>query len=122
MNRILLFSVVLLGCSPAAMAAPITFSIDPASPAIDGNITPDDILQPGPSVYRHGTSLGLQDGFFGGVFDNLDALSYGRDPIVNPLFFSVDRVAVGLPGSAVNSQAAPGSEEAAGDVYRALPP
>jgi hypothetical protein len=98
------------------------FSLDPASPAIDGNITPDDVLTPGPAVFIQGSSLGLQDSFFTGVFDNLEALSFGKDPIRNPLFFSVDRVAVGLPGTAVFLQAQPGVEEAHGDVYVSLPP
>jgi hypothetical protein len=107
-----------------ASAAPVEtkFSIDPASPTIDGDITPDDVLEPGPVVHTQGTALGLRDNFFSGDFDNLNALSYGRDPIQNPLYFSVDRVAVGLPGSAVHSQAQPGVEEASADVYRALPP
>lgn len=101
------------------------FSIDPASPSINGDITPDDILIPGlagPTVFIQGSSLGLQDDFFNGVYDNLDALSFGKDPITSPVYFSVDRLAVGLPGSAVNTQAQPGVESAAGDVYRALPP
>lgn len=101
------------------------FSIDPASPSINGDITPDDILVPGPTgpiVFTQGRTLGLQDDFLGGNFDNLDALSYGQDPIIKPVYFSVDRVAVVLPGSAVYDQAEPGVESAAGDVYRSLPP
>ena len=107
-----------------AGAGPILpkFSLDPASPSIDGSITPDDVLSAGPTVHTHGTALGLQDSFFTGFFDALDALSYGRDPLITPLYFSVDRVAVGTPGSAVNMEAAPGVEEAHGDVFRALPP
>lgn len=98
------------------------FSVDPASPSIDGAITPDDVLVPGPAVFIEGTDLGLVDDFFSGLFDNLNALSFGKDPIRTPLFFSVDRVAVGLPDTDVFSEAAPASEEAAGDVYRSLPP
>jgi hypothetical protein len=107
-----------------AGAAPIglIFSIDPASPSVDGSITPDDLLHQGPVVHTPGTALGLFDEFFLGFFDNLDALSYGRDPIRNPLLFSVDRVAVGLPGTDVYAQAQPGVESAAGDVYRMAPP
>jgi hypothetical protein len=100
----------------------ITFSIDPASPSINGNITPDDILVRGPLVIVQGTSLGLYDHFHLGQFDNLDALTYGKDPIRGPVYFSVDRVAVGLPGTAVFDQAKPGVESAAGDVFMALPP
>ena len=99
-----------------------TFSVDPASPAIDGSLTPDDVLEPDPSIFIPGTNLGLTDDFFNGLFDNLNALSYGRDPIQNPLYFSVDRVAIGLPETDVNSQAQPGAEEAHGDVYKTLPP
>src|SRR6266545_4794215 len=88
-------------------ATAINFAVDPASPSINGNITPDDVLLPGPAVFIQGRNLGLQDSFFTGFFDNLDALSYGQDPIRNPLFFSVDRVAVGLPGSDVNLLAQP---------------
>ncbi|MBW2646675.1 MAG: hypothetical protein JRE23_10935 [Deltaproteobacteria bacterium] len=79
------------------------------------------MLKNGPVVHTEGSSLGLKDG------DNLNALSYGQDPITRPpdkipLYFSVDRVAVGLPGSDVHDQAKPGVEEAAGDVYTTLPP
>ena len=107
-----------------AGAGPIQpkFSLDPASPSINGSLTPDDVLTPGPTVHTHGAALGLQDSFFTGFFDALDALSYGRDRLTGPLYFSVDRVAVGVPGSAVRAEAAPGVEEAHGDVFRALPP
>ncbi|HJW30324.1 MAG TPA: hypothetical protein VJ508_13925 [Saprospiraceae bacterium] len=98
------------------------FSIDPASPAINGNITSDDVLRAGPTVLTQGRDLGLQDDFFSGFYDNLDALSYGKDPIVRPVYFSVDRVAVGLPGSAVYEYAQPGVESAHGNIYQSLPP
>lgn len=128
-KAIFLILIGLLFYPLATQAVTITpkFSIDPASPSIDGNITPDDVLQTGPVVLTQGSSLGLQDSFSLGEFDNLNALSYGRDPVTRPgtqipVYFSVDRVAVGLPGSAVNQQAQPGVESAAGDVFRALPP
>jgi hypothetical protein len=107
-----------------ATAGPILpkFSLDPASPSINGSVTPDDVMIAGPTVHTHGTALGLQDSFFSGVFDALDALSYGVDPLIAPLYFSVSRVAVGASGSAVRTEAAPGVEEAHGDVFRALPP
>jgi hypothetical protein len=54
-----------------------------------------------------------------GFFDNLDALSYGQDPIRARVYFSVDRVAVGSPGTAVFDQAT--DAEAAGDVFVSLP-
>jgi len=125
MKRILFASLVLALLTPVIAGAVLIdpkFSIDPASPAIDGNITPDDVLKTGPVIHTQGTALGLIDDFFGGFFDNLNALSYGQDSIMNPLYFSVDRVAVGLPGTDVNAQAQPGVEEAHGDVYKALPP
>jgi hypothetical protein len=117
----LLFGVLLGSIAPANAQTFPTFSVDPASPAIKDNLTPDDILETGPKVFIEGRDLGLEDDFFNGYFDNLNALSYGRDPIWNPLYFSVDRVAIGLPGTDVNSQAQPDGE-AAGDVYITLPP
>ncbi len=125
MKKVIFVIFVIVILNPLiAGAVPIVpkYSIDPASPAIDGNISPDDVLKTGPVVHTEGSSLGLQDDFFSGVYDNLNALSYGQDPIKNPLFFSVDRVAVGLPGSDVHDQAKSGVEEAAGDVYTTLPP
>lgn len=122
---LILIVVVFYPITTQAITIPPKFSLDPASPSINGDITPDDILVSGPTgpiVFTQGRTLGLQDDFFGGNFDNLDALSYGQDPIIKPVYFSVDRVAVGLPGSAVYDQAKPGVESAAGDVYRALPP
>ncbi|NNM01167.1 MAG: PEP-CTERM sorting domain-containing protein [Gammaproteobacteria bacterium] len=80
------------------------------------------MLTTGPVVETHGAALGLADDFFSGLFDNMNALSYGRDPIRNPLLFSVDRVAIGAPGTAVAAEAAPGLEDAAGDVFQANPP
>ena len=102
------------------------FSIDPASPTIAGGITPDDVLVPGPAISIAGSSLGLADNFVGGIFDNLNALSFGRNPITRefissvPLIFSVDRVAVGQPGSAVEAQSLLG--DAAADIFRSPPP
>ena len=125
MKKVVFVTFVIIILNPLIAGAVLIepkFSIDPASPAIVGNITPDDVLKTGPVVHTEGLSLGLKDNFFSGDFDNLNALSYGQDPIMNPLFFSVDRVAVGLPGSDVYSQAQPGVEEAAGDVYTTLPP
>lgn len=123
----MLSGIGLASISQAAVTDP-HFSIDPASPSIDGNITPDDVLRSAPAIVRNGRDLGLSDDFFGGIYDDLNALSYGQDPISRPsepaneVFFSVDRVAVGAPGSDVFSQAAPGVEEAHGDVFKSLPP
>ena len=127
MNRRYPASIILIALSTSVSYAGVIdphFAIDPASPSIDGNITPDDVLRTGPAVLQQGTGLALQDDFFSGFFDNLNALSYGQDPVTRPppgrdlpIYFSVDRVAVGVPGSAVHTEAAPGSEEAAGDVF-----
>lgn len=101
----------------SASAINPSFSIDPASPSNIGAITPDDVLKSGPVVYIDGTTLGLKNNLLGGDFEVLNAISYGKDPITEELYFSVDRVAVGKPSTAVHSEAAPGSEEASGDVF-----
>ena len=119
------------------------YSIDAASPVIErpnnadeppdnrepqDNITPDDVLTTGPTVFINGESLGLEDNFYGGRFDNLDALSFGleripdRPPAMPSIFFSVDRVAVGSTETDVNREARPGREDAAGDIFEAAPP
>lgn len=123
MKKAALLGIALVSLlSVTARAQDPRFSIDPASPAVNGGITPDDVLRRGPVIFTPGTALGLLDGFANGVFDNLDALSYGQDPIRNPLYFSVDRVAVGVAGTDVFDQAAPALAEAAGDVFVSLPP
>jgi hypothetical protein len=117
---IYLFWGLLFGnVAPSYAVALINFSLDPASPTIDGNITPDDVLNSVPEVAIQGSSLGLQDDFPNGLFDNLNALSYGRDFIGGPLFFSVDRLAMGSVGSAVKTESL--RSEAAGDVYISFP-
>jgi hypothetical protein len=116
----LFWGLLLSHIAPAEAVAQTNFSLDPASGAIDGNLTPDDVLEPGPTVSIQGDSLGLEDEFFSGFYDNLNALSYGRDPIQNPLYFSVDRLALGLPNTAVFLESLAG--EAAGDVFQTLPP
>ena len=131
MKAVLSLALALLLLS-SARGATIQFSVDPASPAIDGIIlTPDDIFEPGApllNIATEGSDLGLADDFlgvFGGSFDNLNALSYGNDRIptdssLASLFFSVDRVAVGLPGTDVEAQAQPGAADAAGDIFLAV--
>ena len=118
----------LLGLAAVNGAVSATdFSIDPASPAIDGVVTPDDVLTPGPAVFLPGTDLALQDSFATGQFDNLNALSYGQKLLTalpgqsSIVRFSVDRVSRGIVGSDVWQDAQPGVEEAAGNVYEALP-
>ncbi|MDF1554057.1 MAG: PEP-CTERM sorting domain-containing protein [Deferrisomatales bacterium] len=112
---IILLALALLPCRATA----VSFSLDPASPSIDGNATPDDILLGGSGVHVQGSNLGLAADLFWGFYDNLDALSYGADPLGEPLLFSVDRLAVGLPGTAVGAEA--GSLEASGDIFRNSP-
>lgn len=57
---------------------------------------------------------------------DINAGSFGRDDVpaviggAIPIYFSVDRVAVGGGGSAVNANAQPGIESAHGDVYTTL--
>ena len=103
-------------------ASDLRFSIDPASPSANGSLTPADVLAPGPAVVTRGQDLGLHNDFASGTFDNLADFSYGRDPTRNPLYFSVDRVAVGLPGSAVRAENTPDLGSAAPSVFVALPP
>lgn len=83
------------------------FSIDPASPLV---FSAADVLTRGPTILQGATSLGLI------ADDNVNSLSFGRDLISRQLFFSVDRVTVGLPGTAVFSQLF-GSGSAAPDVF-----
>jgi len=127
MKKFTLSAVILALVSPLSVQATsldtVKFSIDPASPANKGSITPDDVLKAGPVVYTPGSSLGLKDNFASGEYDNLDALSYGQDGFGSPpetkLYFSVDRVAVGRQGTAVYEQAQ--QQEAAGDVFFTIP-
>jgi hypothetical protein len=112
----------------------ITFSLDPASESLELSpppppspppvpptasplISPDDVLKSGPTIQFDGSILGLNGSFPFGSYDNLNALSYGLDPISSSLFFSVDRVAVGKTGTDVHTQAQPGAEEASADIF-----
>lgn len=131
MSRYLAAIGLTLFCFAPPASGAIYFSLNYDSPAIDGNITPDDILVGGPVVLIPGTSLGLQDDFNQNgeyIGDNLNALSFGRDAVPSPARFSVDRLSRGLPGTAVEGQVKPGGqedpllEEAAGDVFESLPP
>lgn len=113
---------ILLGAAAQASpaSAQIAFSLDPASPSLSGGLTPADVLLPGPTLAIPGSALGLNSSFPAGPYDNLDALSTGNDPIVPALFFSVDRLALGQPGTAVRSQADPSSDAAADIFFSAL--
>jgi hypothetical protein len=70
----------------------IRFSVDPASPAINGDVTLDDVLISGRRVHTQGKISGLKTTSLVGFFDNVDGLSHRIDLIRNPLFFSVDRL------------------------------
>lgn len=114
----LAIAMVWLTGSPAAGIP--TFSIDPASPSIDGTVvTPDDLLSVGPVEALAGSAFGLSDAFPTGNYDDLDALSFGNGKIADDLQFSVDRLSIGLTGTPVRGQAT-GSEQA-GDIYVNLP-
>ena len=111
-------SSILLGgiISYGTPAHGFVFSLDPNSSSIDGNITPDDILTNNLSVVTQGTALGLQDNYFGGVFDILNALSYGQDSLSSlSTTFTVDRLSAGLPETAVREQAL--ISEQAGSIF-----
>lgn len=101
---------------PLAAQADLTFSLDSASSSLDAMVTPDDTLIAGPTVATEGAALGLNS------MDDLNGLSFGTDPVAGPLtvYFSVDRVAVGVSGTDVAFEAQPGVESASGDVYSSL--
>jgi hypothetical protein len=95
-------------------AAGITFSLDIASPSLlGGDFNASNVLTPGPKVFSLRSSLGLS------ADDSFGDFSFGNDPISLSLYFSVDRVAVGLPGSDVYVNSAAGG--ANGSVYQTLP-
>lgn len=106
---------VCIAASCLAHADPI-FSLDSASPSLIPVLQPSDILTAGPTLQTSGASLGL------GPLDELNGVSYGLDVLTGPLtlYFSVDRLGVGLPGTAVYRQALPGVESAAGDVFQSI--
>lgn len=97
-------------------ASPFLFTLDPASPTVNGvTITPADILAtPPPTTVVPGSALGLQT-FFPLFYDHVNALSFGQDSISRNVYFSVDRLSQGLPGSAVETQFLLG--DAAGSIF-----
>jgi hypothetical protein len=119
--RVLVAALVGAVSGPGGAAATPLFSLDSASPSLAGSLGPDDVLEGGPAVHTEGSSLGLADDLLGGDFDELDALSFGRDPIDATVFFSVDRLSLGLSGTPVHAAALPGVEEAHGDVFVSPP-
>jgi hypothetical protein len=116
MTKTIAALVAVLGLGQAAMAQTPRFAVDPASPATTGGaVNPSDVLLPGPSVSILGTALGLTPGA-----DILADFSFGAEVLAGPIFFSVDRTSVGLPGTAVFTEAL--SSSAAADVYSFLLP
>jgi len=110
-------------------AAVTTFSIDYQGPTA-GLVTEGDILTPAdagilppPTIALTAAALGIVPTGAGRV--ELDALSFGREPLVEDVgttrwFFSVDEFAVGLPGvplPSVTTEGAVGAMEASADVY-----
>ncbi len=147
-----LFAVVAGSPTPAHGFTP-TFSIDFQGPTIGtpdsfaiGPITEGDVLTPatGPAPGPNPPALGPlpPPGIFrtvpailpsGPGIRELDALSYGHDPIRNTLidgigsiYFSVDEFATGIPGTPtppnVATEGALGATEASADVYRSPAP
>jgi hypothetical protein len=100
----LLFAVALVAAGGYAQALPL-FSADTGS-AVPSD---SDLYHPSLVVVIPDQNLGIQ--VPGNV--DLDAVTYQYEPIT--LFFSVERAAVGAPGTAVAGQAAVG--QAAGDIY-----
>ena len=122
--------------SSQAWAQP-TYSVDVQGPTfVSGVASGSDILTPvgagmvsPPAIAIPGGALGVGPTAPG--FDELDALSYGRDPqlLNQPLIrhrwsFSVDEFAVGqpgVPGPSVTNEGAGGPiGEASADVYATL--
>lgn len=100
MRRLTCLSAILAIVGAGAHATP-DYSLDPASLSV---------------ATIDGTLFGLVSD------DDINGYSLGADPVEANirLFFSVDRVTVGAPGTAVFSEAFPGIESAAGDVYTSL--
>ena len=110
---------LILLLATGAVAAP-TFTLDPASPSLVGGITPADTLLTGPVLSAQIPGL-LRD-FPGGAYDFVDAISSGSDPLEGPIYFTVDRTTVGLPGSAVFAESRPGVASAADRDGKGRPP
>jgi len=148
-----LITAVVGGPTPAQALTP-TFSIDFQGPSIGlpdsfglGPITEGDVLTPAlpgaPGPNPPGLGPLPPPGIFrtvpailpsGPGIRELDALSYGHDPIRNTLldgsgsiYFSVDEFATSFPGTTlpppnVLSEGATGATEASADVYRSPSP
>ena len=96
-------AVLLAGGTAKAQLVVDAISLDPASPTLVANSRkPADLLvPPGLGLKQSGTSLGLVGNFPGSTYDNLNALSYGDDDVTASPYFSVDRLTLGRPGTAV---------------------
>jgi hypothetical protein len=95
------------------------------NPPAAGPLPPTGEFITNPPVGGPTVGLNIAPGQFGPV--ELDALSYGHDPVdvpfpdqlKHPLYyaFSVDEFAVGLPGSAVRAEGALGNQQASADTF-----
>jgi hypothetical protein len=104
-----------LGAGPAR--AELAYSIDGASPSFPAVSNSDLVDRPAggggpPAVTLPAAALGLA----GGAADELDALTFGG-PVLGALYFSVDRLAVGIPGAAPDVASEAAVLQAAGDLY-----
>lgn len=100
MRRLTSLSVLLAIVGAGAYAVP-DYSLDPASLSV---------------ATIDGTLFGLL------ADDDINGYSLGADPIQANIrvFFSVDRLTIGAPGTAVFNEALPAVESAAADVYTSL--
>ena len=102
--------VVSIAMVVSANASPVRFSLDRESPTLIANgFATGDVLAEGPILYTAARDLGIG-------LSALDGLSYGVDVLIPGVYFSVDRFAVGLPGSPVNERATAGAPVGA-DIY-----
>lgn len=123
--------------SGARSHAQPTYSVDFQGPLAALPLTEGDILTPvppgmipPPAVVIPAPALGIIPGPMG--LAEVDALSYGTDPLLRQLAdlpvgwtFSVDEFAVGMPGvpaPSVTSEGAFGLMEAAADIFLSLVP
>jgi len=134
----LLAASVMLSANVYALPTPfqpMTFSVDAQGPTAAGGfgnfpeafiLTPATCPSPGPCT--PGAPPPPQTSIpQGPVIGELDALSYGNDPLDvpsgncngQPCFhvFSVDEFAIGLPGSAVRTEGALGNQQASADTF-----
>ncbi len=96
-------------------------SLDPASPSLGpAGRNPADLMRPPATTLAMAAHLlGLANGFPNSGYDNVNSLALGDDPISTHVYFSVDRLTLGKPGTAVATASA--ADNAAAAIFRALP-